>query len=547
MNNHNFTYARARATLLAGVVLAGLVVPVSCCRDRHRGSSVAFKVIATDASFHGGTRSAWGPATRTAYSGTDENGSAVSASSALERIDWCDGDWIGIYCAQAERISGDNLLATYKVESHETVSNTVSRAQIKPVGDLNGLQWGTGTHVFQATYPATNAPVFSSAEKSRSGLNDQIFNGFIPATQTLTRKGDTDCYLPPMQYAWMFAQTETEPSSSVNLAFEPMFTAFEFSIGTGENERVDISSFSVSTTADDKAASGDFAIPVDDPWNESSYSFSNTGKSVNVSFANLEGGRLTVLKDHPVSITVLLLPQELSHLRITFTGDQIGTRHLALNDGSGNVLHFQGRRKYRIYGISFPRLMGADGEDVAWDHNADGEDVSWDHNGDGEDVSWDHNGEGQGIDWDHTTGGQGIGWEGGAGGQGVGWEGGAGGQGVGWEGGAGGQGVGWEGGAGGQGIGWEGGAGGQGVGWEGGAGGQGLGWEGGAGGQGIGWEGGVTGTGIIWSEGANGTQIFWGGTTEGSNVNWGEGSDGDNVNWNGITNGQNINWNGPEE
>ena len=380
------------------LIVAVLAMAAGCTKP---GPGIVFRVSSGKAE------------TRTAYSGTDENGNAVGASSAYERIDWSDGDWIGIYCAQATRLYGNtSLLADYSVLSHETKSNRVSNATIGPAGDPNGLQWGTGAHTFYAVYPSPNSPVFTDTEKAKVSLNASSFKGFIPAAQTLTQKGETAVWLPQMQYAWMFARTAvSKPKDEVNLSFDPEFTAFEFSIGTGDNTQVDLSSFTLSTTATGYALAGDFTIPVETAATESTFTWANTSQSVTIDFTSLPGGKLTVRQGTPFVFTVLLLPREAKNLWITFTGDQIGTRKLAISDGDGNTLVFQGRHKYRIYGLSFPYLMTATGEDIIWDHEATGEGIIWSENANGERIEWNQNGHGGNVNWGQGSGGGDLIWD----------------------------------------------------------------------------------------------------------------------------------------
>jgi hypothetical protein len=382
------------------LMVAALALATGCQKIRS-GANVTFRVTSGEA------------ATRTAYSGIDGDGNPVGAGSTYERIDWSDGDWIGIYCAQATRLYGNpSLLADYSILSHEAKSNTVSSAEIGPAGDPNGLQWGSGEHKFYAVYPSPNSPQFTDTEKEKVSLDGSSFKGFTPAAQTLTQKGSTAVWLPQMQYAWMFARTVvSQPQTAVNLSFEPEFTAIEFSIGTGDNTRVDLSSFTLSTTASGYALAGEFTIPVETATTESTFTWANTSQSVTIDFTGLPGGKLTVQQGTPFVFTVLLLPREVKNLWITFTGDQIGTRKLAISDGSGNTLVFQGRHKYRLYGFSFPYLMTATGEDIIWDHEATGEGIIWSENANGERIEWNQNGHGGNVNWGQGSGGGDLIWD----------------------------------------------------------------------------------------------------------------------------------------
>ena len=304
------------------------------------------------------------------------------------------------------------MLADYSVLSHTASSNRVSSAEIGPAGDPNGLLWGSGEHKFYALYPSPNSPVFTDTEQEKVSLGATSFSGFIPSSQTLTQKGETATWLPQMQYAWLFARTVvSSPQSAVNLSFDPKYTAIEFTVDTGDNTRVDLSSFSIKTSASGRALAGDFTIPVESAETESSFTYSNTSQTITMDFTTLPGGKLTVQQGKPLTFTVLLLPRELKNLTITFTSDQFGTKKLALDDGAGNTLVFPGRRKYRIFNVRFPYLMTATGEDLIWDHAASGEGVIWSENAAGERIAWYDNGHGGNVNWGDGSGGGDLIWD----------------------------------------------------------------------------------------------------------------------------------------
>lgn len=390
-----------KAKFLWMSVSLALVLLAGCTKQRLSGTDVVFRI------------SSPGPATRTAYSGVDENGAPVGETSQYERIDWSDGDWIGVYCAQASRLYGEtSLMADYSVTSHQASSHTVSSAKIAPAGNPNGLQWGSGEHQFLALYPSPNAPVFSAAEKAKLNLDETSFSATVPAAQTLTQRGTEDVWLPQMQYAWMFARTVVpRPQSEVNLSFIPEFTSIEFTISAGENDRVDLTSFTLSTSAAGYALAGDFTVPAGQAETESSFSYANTSQTVTIDFTSLPGGVMTVLQGSPLTFTVLLLPREQKNLSIRFTGTQIGSCSLAISDRAGNTLVFSGRNKYRIYGLSFPKLMHAEGEDIIWDQTASGEGVIWSESASGQRIEWNPGAHGGDVGWNGASGGGSITWD----------------------------------------------------------------------------------------------------------------------------------------
>ena len=186
--------------MCAGLLLAAVLGTGSCQKPSGEGSGVRFSA-----------RTFSSPLTKTAYSGVVDEG------TKKERIDWVSGDRLTIACAQC----GDPSVADYRVTGTITSDGAISEADALTPVSGNGLQWGTGTHTFYAVYPA-----------GKAWLNEAFWAVVtIPASQ-----GGTDMdpdtgvtTLPPdMSNAFMYARQTASPGSNVELTFNPMFTAFQF-------------------------------------------------------------------------------------------------------------------------------------------------------------------------------------------------------------------------------------------------------------------------------------------------------------------------------
>lgn len=358
--------------LLAALSVAGLA-GLSCTKEIGRpGGGIQF-------SAHVG-----GTSTRTSYSG---EGTSSGGHLTKERIDWTDGDLMTVYSPQAVMLDGTTHVSDYRVKSHvKLTGNLISRATVDPA-DKNGLQWGSGDHTFYAMYPSAATSGFTTAEKEKVSLTGTQMTGTIPSSQSLTWDGQRG--MPQMRYAYMFATASCPVNTeSVNLPYYPQFTAFEFQIGSGKNAKVELTSFTLTAATGSNAVAGDFAYAIEDvntsvsgdPLALDKFTFSNISQSITVSFTGLTGGKLTVLEGKPVTFTVLALPQELTGLSISFTGEQIGTRTLKLNDNSGNALTFSAREKHLVHGLSFPKILTTTEEDVIWDTETLLEGLIWDNN-----------------------------------------------------------------------------------------------------------------------------------------------------------------------
>jgi len=362
---------------LLWVLLPTLVLGVSCERtDEVLSESVRFSMSAS------GDKE-----TRTAYSG--DGTKDAQGLLTKERIDWEVNDLVTIYSPEAMKTDWSHY-ADYKVTSVSThdasyvthaTGDLMSHAEVVASDGGKGLTWEVGTNHFYGMYPSK--AMFSSTDDGYSwiAMNEKTMKATIPADQTgrLTWTGLTGTGnivgTPDMRYAWMFSNGATGTkgqSDPVHLVFYPKFTAFEFTIGSGENDSVTLSSFKLETLASGAYVAGNFSLDGD----TGAVTVNNdAARTNNVTFTFPTGTVVTPSKS--LTFTVFALPKDLTKMRITFTGTEIGTRTLDLNTIDGTALDFNGCWKYRIYGLRFPNLLIAVGEDILWDLEAHGEPINW--------------------------------------------------------------------------------------------------------------------------------------------------------------------------
>lgn len=359
------TMRKNYSRVLAVTMLVAMLAGVSCKKESGTTSSVRFSANVNEAS------------TRTGYS------SVLSSEAGVvsERIDWLTGDLITLYSPQASTVDGATHECDYRIVTVETLPDLqTSRATIEPVTGT-GLQWGGGTNYFYAMYPAAATTGFTTEERTHVGLTTTEMKGTIPSAQSLEWNGQTGS--PLMRYAYMFSSvTAPYRAGEVNLPFYPQFTAFEFTVTRGKNSSVALSSFTLETEETNGALAGLFSYPISavsstgtgNPMDLNSFVFENTTNSITVSLSGK-----TVSEGNDLTFTVLALPKNMTDLKITFTGTEIGTRSLSLKDSSGVPLSFDGRKKYRIRGLNFPSILTGEGEEIEWDVEAFAEDLIWDN------------------------------------------------------------------------------------------------------------------------------------------------------------------------
>ena len=295
--------------------------------------------------------SAVGPAgdsgTKTVYSGERFN---VGTTQKYERVDWVVDD-----CIRVVSVKCPEGYADYKVTKVSGNSDEKSSAQISPAATSgHGLTWGDGTHDFYAIYPAPGA-TGAPAGLIYTGETPTTVTLPIPATQVFSSvetSGTLTKMLPDMNYAYMYAATRVnDPSANVNLAFKPLFTAFEITVGSDGADELDLYSFYMTATQN---LSGTFTVTMNaegGSWTLGSV----TGGSnrINVDLGG-SGNPTKVKNDKALTFTVFAVPQAtLSGIVLHFETSK-GPRTLELKYANGNPIEIHAGQKAVIEGLQIP-------------------------------------------------------------------------------------------------------------------------------------------------------------------------------------------------
>ena len=312
-----------------------------CQKERWFGSKDAIR-------FSVGT-----PGTKTAYSGV--------VSGGKERIDWVENDVIRIYSDKSKhRYNEDQYWADYVIKNPRVNSsdNSQSLADIDNVpgdGTGNGLVWNeAGTYHFYALYPSTQGSTATGPSNGEIALS-------IPERQGFSVKGNI------AQYGFMTAYqsmttTEEGEGGTVNLAFDPAFTAFEISIRSA-GEAVALKEFRLFSGAGDgtgNAISGAYTVKYDASGNKSIVLPTGSNQNYDYIVVNLTGQTAPATPEDPtaekqyLTFTVFGLPVTRNDLSVSFTTSQDVTRKLQLKYANGDPISFTGGSKHRIYGLALP-------------------------------------------------------------------------------------------------------------------------------------------------------------------------------------------------
>ena len=266
-------------------------------------------------------------ATRTEYSGLDENGSSIASTSRYERIDWVAGtDRIRILCEAA----GNGPIVDYAIDGAPTVSGQKSLAGIVPIGE-NDLKWGAGDHYFYSMYPAPgtvsnyaftdNNPVVESKARLESASgNKATISGVIPAVQEAFLPEGGHEFKANMNYAYMYAATKVENGyrGEVTLAFMPLVTTIEFTFLTPADDAITGKLTSVTLKSASTSLSGSFSATVSEEGLEA-ISTQDTGDEVTVT---LPGGGVELSSEEEYKVTLLTLPVDQTDLTLHARSDR---------------------------------------------------------------------------------------------------------------------------------------------------------------------------------------------------------------------------------
>lgn len=297
--------------------------------------------------------------TRTVYE------SATASSGNKQLISWSVNDEMTIL----EYASSTEYKTDYKVSTRSR-SGDYDRAQITPSTAGTDLEWKTGTHDFYGVYPKV-----ASASFSRNSLT-----GNVPSTVTTSSiTGSPDQVVSPdLSSAYMFTRNTgvAKGSSSVNLPFYPLFTAYQFTIQNTTSSAISISEIKLqSATA---ALCGNFTInpSATNLSNYSSPTLTVTGTSFAAGTTNDKitatfSGGVSVAASGSITVTFIALPiagQQLS-LYVTAGGE---TRHLDLKTTGDAWVTFNARKRHVIPTIAWNAAsleFVAIGTDITWKNN----------------------------------------------------------------------------------------------------------------------------------------------------------------------------------
>ena len=279
--------------------------------------------------------------TRTVYTG---DGEFVGSKLVKERIDWVVGDMIRVYCANTHTQGDpDKHYADYLVKEVVQDEATVSTAVLVPTVEEDFLVWDLASEYdFYAVYPspAANEGVVFNPEKG-------VVSASLPAEQTLTaRSGNAMDYQPDMNTSYMVANNKViyDPRNfQVDLSFQPVVTPFEFVVGRGDNEKIAISSFTLTSLGDENLT-GEFTVPYATCAKPSTYTMSAEGsKVIKTKFVSASGSGMSaiVVGEDPLRFTLLTLPQAYKNgIQVEFKTTTGSTCTMTLKQ-SGETMQFE--------------------------------------------------------------------------------------------------------------------------------------------------------------------------------------------------------------
>ena len=287
--------------------------------------------------------------TKTVYSGDTYS----VGTSVFERVNWVADDRIRLASTSCPEGYAD-----YKVSEASGYSDQNNSAQIIPVASSgHGLSWGEGEHNFYALYPAPGA----AATLSYAGGNSVTLP--IPATQTFSSVDTSNPLLtkmlPDMNYAYMGAATTVSgPTSTVSLAFRPLFTAFEITVGSDGANELDLYSFYMTAAQN---LSGTYAVTMTagttpETWTWTLGTVTGGTNRIDVSLGGTENPT-KVSQTKALTFTVFAVPQAvLSEVVLHFETSK-GARTLELKHSDDSWVEFTAGQKAVIEGLTIPGTL----------------------------------------------------------------------------------------------------------------------------------------------------------------------------------------------
>ena len=379
---------KARITIIAAALSALMLLSAGCKKHSFfrivPGEQIHFRAKSQPSGDNTGTRSV--------YSGQE----FTVEGTTYERIDWEEGDMISIgyvsfggpdsLCVEYDHYRLKNITSSGKSSFANTIEPTGG-----PMG-LNGLNWRNNTHHrFLATHPAVDGDdddfVFGVVENEFTVKvpyrypETQVPVGTEEKTITFCGEEATaTVYKPDMSYAYQFCNPfdfysreglldekyspadgmYLESGATINLPFEPHFTAFEFTAAAKEGDSFTLNSVTLSSSDEDRPLTGTYIFQrIEDEDHPDGERWTDVPKDGAVSYqARINFTDLTLSGDTPIVFTYLLNScYSFSMLTITFniTKDDVTfNRSLKLKDASDNWLWFSHNLKHRIKNLRVP-------------------------------------------------------------------------------------------------------------------------------------------------------------------------------------------------
>ena len=259
-------------------------------------------------------------ATKTFFSGKDENDNNVTTNSTKERIDWQEGDKIYVNMLYGSTPAGTAVYTVggYRTASDKSVSETTSL-----ISGSGLTSQGNGEHTFLSTYPAGggDSPIGPIGNNGNFTLKMPEGNlGF-----TVTEEGKKYVVRDNMDYAFMVGRTKSSDLSNVKMRLQPYFNAYQFIIGEAPQDynltQIKLTSSNYLRTKGGNTVTGG----VNASGNREALSGandSNCSKEIICDLTKIQGYSNGIPLDHTdgsIDITLLALPLTQGDLSVEFT------------------------------------------------------------------------------------------------------------------------------------------------------------------------------------------------------------------------------------
>ena len=300
-------------------------------------------------------------ATKTVFSGKDQNGQDVTSSSTKERIDWEVGDKVDLMVYKGNQ----EYKHTYEIKAFKTEGNLES--QSTSVSSEESFTFkGGGDYYFFATYPSRS---IGKALKKGNGYdyglwkNSSTTAGFglhMPnnLTCSITEKNGRYVVMDDMDYAVMTAGKSVNLSSpqAIELDFKPFFNAYQLLLTNTETTRnYKLETLTITCTSGFLRTKADVTNRLPSlisangtmSWNNYTPGTDRCIRSFTYNFTQVSGFSQGIPFNKPLDITLLALPIAQSGISITFTFSGGITRTLTLDPS----VTLAPSHKLRIYNI----------------------------------------------------------------------------------------------------------------------------------------------------------------------------------------------------